>query len=294
MLRLIRPYFPRTTLQDYKPKSHHSWIWRNLANPSHNLLRESRWKIGDGHNIPLTHPNWFRCSNHNLIRNNLLGGSIADLINQDTRTWNQTILKKLYHPNICNEIMHIPIPKSSRLEDKLLWKHSTSGEYRVNKAYSLIQQDGLSAMGHHRDLPHWVWKLLWKIDLSHKIFSFIWKILRRSLPMFEILNKRGIRNTNLCTLCNEEEESIDHLFLHCPFARAVWHGSNLEVRTSELVHSSVDYWFSASIMHNINKGQDRMFFLQSLCTILWMIWNHRHKVLHQGKLPNPMEVILTT
>ena len=111
--------------------------------------------------------------------------------------------------------------------------------------------------------------------------------------MFEILYKRGIRNTNLCTLCNEEEESIDHLFLHCPFARAVWHGSNLEVRTSELVHSSVDYWLSASIMHNINRRQDRMFFLQSLCTILWMIWNHRHKVLHQGKLSNPMEVILT-
>ena len=166
-------YFPRTTLQDYKPKSHQSWIWRNLANPSHNLLRKGRWKIGDGHYIPLTHPNWFRCSNHKLIRNNLLGGSVADLINQDTRTWNQTILKKLYHPNICNEIMHIPIPKSSGLEDKLLWKHSTSGEYRVNKAYSLIQQDGLSAMGHHRDLRHWVWKLLWKIDLPYKIVFYM-------------------------------------------------------------------------------------------------------------------------
>lgn len=26
-------YFPRTFLQDYKPKSHHSWTWKNIATP---------------------------------------------------------------------------------------------------------------------------------------------------------------------------------------------------------------------------------------------------------------------
>ena len=29
-------------------------------------------------------------------------------------------------------------------------------------------------------------------------------------------------------------------------------------------------------------------------TVLWLIWNHRNKVLHQGLNPNPLEVILTT
>ena len=27
-------------------------------------------------------------------------------------------------------------------------------------------------------------------------------------------------------------------------------------------------------------------------TILWLIWNHRNKVIHQGLNPNPLEVIL--
>lgn len=26
-------YFPRSSLQDYKPKSHHSWIWKNVTTP---------------------------------------------------------------------------------------------------------------------------------------------------------------------------------------------------------------------------------------------------------------------
>lgn len=57
--------------------------------------------------------------------------------------------------------------------------------------------------------------------------------------MFEILNKRGIRIPNLCLMCSEEEETIDHLFVHCTFVRAIWNGSNLEVRTSDLIHNSV-------------------------------------------------------
>ena len=123
--------------------------------------------------------------------------------------------------------------------------------------------------------------------------TFIWKILHGNLPVFETLNKRGMRTTNLCLMCNEEEESIDHLFLYCPFARAIWHGSNIEVRTSDLIHNLVDFWLSSSILHNVNRDKDRMFFLQSLFTILWAIWNHWNKVLHQGKSPNPMEVMLT-
>lgn len=26
-------YFPRSSLQDYKPKSHHSWIWKTVTTP---------------------------------------------------------------------------------------------------------------------------------------------------------------------------------------------------------------------------------------------------------------------
>ena len=36
-----------------------------------------------------------------------------------------------------------------------------------------------------------------------------------------------------------------------------------------------------------------MVILQSMFIVLWLIWNHRNKVLHQGLKLNPLEVILT-
>ena len=42
-----------------------------------------------------------------------------------------------------------------------------------------------------------------------------------------------------------------------------------------------------------NLDQDMMNYVQAIFTYLWTIWNHRNLVLHEGKDPNLMEVILT-
>ena len=42
-----------------------------------------------------------------------------------------------------------------------------------------------------------------------------------------------------------------------------------------------------------NLDQDMMNYVQAIFTYLWTIWNHRNLVIHEGKDPNPMEVILT-
>lgn len=71
------------------------------------------------------------------------------------------------------------------------------------------------------EVPKFAWKVIWKVKLPMKIITFIWKLLHESLPVLTNLNRRGIQTSNRCLMCEEDEETMPHLFLQCLFARAV-------------------------------------------------------------------------
>ena len=125
-----------------------------------------------------------------------------------------------------------------------------------------------------------------------KISNFIWKLLNNCLPNFLNLHARGISTERLCPMCNEEEESHTHLFLLCPFTRAVWHGSTLAIHTSDFTNYSVQYWLKQLISRHDWRDPVSMCYLQDVFVTLWTIWTYCNKVVHQGISPNPMEVIL--
>ncbi len=89
---------------------------------------------------------------------------------------------------------------------------------------------------------HKLWNLLWKIKLSYKVLLFTWKILNKAIPVKDELNRRRIPCETTCCLCNYEEESIDHLFLQCNFARAVWFGIDINRRNLMIQHITVQQW----------------------------------------------------
>ena len=81
-----------------------------------------------------------------LADNHLIDGTVADLIDPNSRTWRFDLVKKLYHFPVCMEICQLPLPRTDGNQDRLLWKHSGSGEYKVKKAYQIIQQSTCSSI----------------------------------------------------------------------------------------------------------------------------------------------------
>ena len=66
------------------------------------------------------------------------------------------------------------------------------------------------------------------------------------------------------------------------------------IRTTELNYVSIKQWILSHITATNILDQMKQSSLQSIFTILWTIWTHRNLVLHNGKTPNPVEVILTS
>ena len=108
--------------------------------------------MGSGWHIPLQYPHWFQCLAQNFLNPNLVSSTIVDLIDHTTGAWKTDLVRFVYPEPQCSEILSIPLPKTRTVEDKLLWKHSSSGEFVVKKnAYNLLLKDeALKFHGHLR------------------------------------------------------------------------------------------------------------------------------------------------
>lgn len=98
------------------------------------------------------------------------------------------------------------------------------------------------------------------------------------------LKSRGIPVNNAYPFCELEDESTSHLFLFCPFAKAIWHGTTLVVHTSDFDNITVQQWIGKLLLRHNDLRQDDIYYLQVVFTTLWTIWDHRNLVVHEGKV----------
>ena len=61
-----------------------------------------------------------------------------------------------------------------------------------------------------------------KSILDNRLIWFQYKILYNILDTKYYLNKLKIIDSNLCSFCNQQPESIEHLFVHCEFVIDLW------------------------------------------------------------------------
>jgi hypothetical protein len=133
-------YCPNEDIHPHKPKPHASWIWKSIMGSNNPTLTQGKWRVGDGSTIPINHPFWYQSKpnapTHILNHTHI----VADLINEDSASWKISIINQLYDPDTSQQILSTPLPKIApqSIPDKIIWPHSTTGEYKVKKAYELL------------------------------------------------------------------------------------------------------------------------------------------------------------
>ena len=102
-------------------------------------------------------------------------------------------------------------------EDRLIWKDNKSGRFSVKSLCGLLSPTHYSTNG-------FSFAGIWKGVVPPKVEIFCWMAIINKLNTRGVLVRRGVldsSNSN-CPICLVEEESVDHLLLHCHKHWIIW------------------------------------------------------------------------
>ncbi|KAL9972971.1 hypothetical protein ACROYT_G019372, partial [Oculina patagonica] len=76
--------------------------------------------------------------------------------------------------------------------------------------------------GFTKESIHNVYSLPFLITKDSKLIAFQYKIIHHILPTRSSLFRAGIVESDICTLCETEKQTISHLLYHCTVSKAFW------------------------------------------------------------------------
>jgi hypothetical protein len=124
-----------------------------------------------------------------------------------------------------------------------------------------------------------LWKCLWAIRAPGKMKVNLWRLAHDCLPTEQQMCRRHIPTSASCAVCTMEE-SADHVFLRCQYAREVWRevkktcGMQLRRKHS----TSIKTW----LFDFLGRSTERecMF----LTVTFWHLWTTRNAVRNRKPL----------
>lgn len=157
--------------------------------------------------------------------------------------------------------------------DRMVWRWSSDGRYSVRSAYQALQ------LGSH-PIPGCV--RVWEIWAPLRVKMFLWLALRRRHWTAERRRRHGLEAHDDCFMCDQHAETLDHIIVHCPFARQLWTEitSALGVTLQQQPTGTMLEWWVTwrelwPQLHR--KGADSLFAL-----VAWELWKERNARCFRG------------
>jgi hypothetical protein len=202
-----------------------SWLWKGVLKCRSVVAKGACWLVSSGTNLNIWSTPWipslagFKPSPNSDLTF-LPNLNVSDLISPVTRDWYSPILNFLFDPISVEKIKAIHLPQSPSL-DRWVWTPSPNGSFSVKSAHSLISNPTFPPIS---PLSPSDWKSLWSLRIQHRLKHLLWRISWNILPIrtniFRFLPDADLEMV-CCPMCSGPPESLQHLFLGCPFARSL-------------------------------------------------------------------------
>jgi len=108
-----------------------------------------------------------------------------------------------------------------------------------------------------------------------------------SVRVADRLQKRGLPHPDHCPLCDQEDETVQHILTTCVFARQFWFAVLQPLNLVALVPSRrtvslADWWLKAwrKVPKQHKKGFNSLVMLGA-----WIIWEHCNACVFDGSAP---------
>ena len=157
-------------------------------------------------------------------------------------------------------------------EDSVFWKGGKNGQFRVKEAYSLLANPN--------DIVFPL-RCIWVDTVPTKVAFFAWEATWGRVFTLDRLQKRGWQLPNCCYLCGCEEETINHILIHCIVVKVLWNIvfglSSVQWVFPKTVKEVLTSWRSPFV----GKKRKKIWKSISLC-IFWTVWKERNRLAFEG------------
>jgi hypothetical protein len=171
------------------------------------------------------------------------------------------------------------------VDDTHKWRFDSSRQYSAKSAYGNLFLGATLFQPYER---------IWQTWAPPKCKLFMWLAAHKRCWTSDRLARRGLPHPEHCPLCDQEDETLDHLLVACVFTRQFWYLVLQQVGMHSLAPQPTDlifdeWWEKASMttFGLTKRGLNSLIILGA-----WTIWNHRNKCVFEGASPNMVESLI--
>jgi hypothetical protein len=219
---LHNKYLSQKTLAEVQAKPTDSPFWKGLMRVKDDFFQKGYFKIGNGattrfwediwlgeSSLATQYPSLYNIVNHkNVLVAHVLAQTPLNISFRRVLSGN----KWTSWLHLCQRLMMVNLNDEP---DCFMWKLTTSGLFTVKSMYEDLMNDHTPYLR----------KYLWKMKIPLKIKKIMWFLSNKVLLTKDNLAKRQWTGCTKCVFCGEQE-TVEHLFLTCPFAILIWRTVN--------------------------------------------------------------------